>query len=397
MEISEEDWSLFDTLRTDPAEEEGVQQPVVRSKSDLCMEKKLKVLNKQQIICRHCNSTNITHCTVKGYNVCEDCGIINEYFLDKAPEWTTYESSDESNGRCGCATNSFLPKSSLGTSINGKGFSRIEVLHRWGNMPYKERSLFDVLKTIEHNCRRHNIKKSIIDNAKILYKNINNTKHQTGNNKGKNIIIRGVNRKSLIAACVFYGAKLQGEPRSPKEIGEVFGLTLTNVTSGCRKFLDLMEKNILTYNIQTSQSSDFIERFNNKLKIQKTYINIAKRISVNINKLDIASNHQPRSVAAASILLTSHIHQLGIPKKNISKEFNISEVTITKAFKEIQTHEKMIINDEITTKVYNILHNITDDAFKNIYQSHKLINGILVEQEQSTGDEFLSPTELYGT
>ena len=271
----EEDWALFDQLEQLEKEPEPTQpQSGTKSQSDITMEKNLKVLNKKAATCRACGSSTISHCQVKGYNVCEDCGVINAYFLDKAPEWTTYESSEVSNGRCGCATNYFLPKSSLGTSIKGKGFSRIEVLHRWGNMPYKERSLFEVLKTIEHNCRKHGIKKSIIDNAKILYKNISDTKHQTGANKGKSIIIRGVNRKSLIAACVFYGAKLQGEPRSPKEIGEVFDLTLTNVTSGCRKFLDLMEKNILTYDIQTSQSSDFIDRFNTKLKIQQTYISI---------------------------------------------------------------------------------------------------------------------------
>jgi hypothetical protein len=204
----------------------GVSQPgniQPGSPEDLSeMMKNLKILSKTPIICSACQSRNITHCALRGYNVCEDCGVINEYFLDKTPEWTTYESSEENNGRCGCATNFFLPKSSLGTSIKGKGFSRIEVLHRWGNMPYKERSLFGVLQDIEYRCRKNNIKKSIIDNAKILYKNINDTKHQTGDNKGKSHIFRGVNRKSLIAACVFYGAKLQGEPRSPKEIGDIF-------------------------------------------------------------------------------------------------------------------------------------------------------------------------------
>lgn len=429
--MTEDDWDLFDTLETDQHEIQNESCDAMDDKTPTrCfpndddvdndgndgndgndddgndgtsinlpeMMNNLKLSPKTNtILCSACQSKNITHCALRGYNVCEDCGVINQYFLDKTPEWTTYESSDENNGRCGCATNKFLPTSSLGTSIRGNGFSRIEVLHRWGNMPYKERSLFGVLQDIEYRCRKNNIKKSIIDNAKILYKNINETKHQSGDNKGKSHIFRGVNRKSLIAACVFYGAKIQGEPRSPKEIGDIFDLTLTNVTSGCRKFLDLMEKNILTYNMQTSQSSDFIERFNSKLKIQKTYIDIAKRISENINKLDIASNHQPRSVAAAAILLTSNLHQLAIPKKDISKEFTISEVTITKAFKEIREYEKMIINDDITVKVYNKLHNITDDAFKDIYQSHKLVNGILIEQVQSTGDVFLSPSEKYGT
>ena len=62
----------------------------------------------------------------------------------------------------------------------------------------------------------------VIENAKILFKHINDSKHLEGDNEGKNIIIRGLNRQCLIAACVFNGATLQNIPLSPKEIGEIF-------------------------------------------------------------------------------------------------------------------------------------------------------------------------------
>ena len=92
--------------------------------------------------------------------------------------------------------------------------------------------------------------------------------------------------------------------------------------------------------IQSSQSIDFIIRFGNRLNIKKKYITIATRISDNINKLDIASDHQPPSVAAGSILLMANIHKLNLSKRTISKKFDISEVTITKTFKKIYKYQK---------------------------------------------------------
>ena len=54
----------------------------------------------------------------------------------------------EGSMRCGAATNFFLPKSSLGTTISGKK-SVLKMLQNWNQMPYKERSLSEVLQHLE--------------------------------------------------------------------------------------------------------------------------------------------------------------------------------------------------------------------------------------------------------
>ena len=45
----------------------------------------------------------------------------------------------------------------------------------------------------------------------------------------------------MIAACVFYACKMQGEPRSPKEIADIYDLEIKHVNRGCRKFLDYID------------------------------------------------------------------------------------------------------------------------------------------------------------
>ena len=78
-----------------------------------------------------------------------------------------------------------------------------------------------------------------------------------------------------------------------------------------------MNINILMYKIRCSQSTDFIERYFKKIKIKKEFIECATKISTNIHKLDIASTHQPPSVAAGSILLMANLYELNILGSNV--------------------------------------------------------------------------------
>ena len=147
--------------------------------------------------CPDCGDRNIIDDQMRGKCVCGNCGReIMEYF-DSSIEMSNWDEKNDSD-RCAQQTNFFLPQASLGTSIGG-GNSKLKRLHIWSQMPYEERSLYDVLQEIETKCRKENIPKSVIDNARNLYKKFTEQK----NKNGKKIIIRGDNRKSLIAACVF--------------------------------------------------------------------------------------------------------------------------------------------------------------------------------------------------
>ena len=300
-------------------------------------------IKKKKIVCKSCNSDKLVIDNTKGYTVCEDCGVIHKEILDENPEFS------EDNGgssRYGCPTNFYFPKSSLGSSIKTKGFSHISNLQKQGQMPYKEKSLMGVLSKIQTKCKKYNITVPVIDNAKNLYKKINDCKHTKGQRKGKNRIMRCINRRSMIAACVFYACKLQGEPRSPKEIADIYDLEIKHVNRGCRKFLDYID--IEHCKFKSSKSSDFIERFAGKLNIDENYIKIAKDVSENINKLDLASTHEPPSVAAGCILLVANIYHLDLSKKQISDVFKISDVTISKTYRRINPYYQIILYNKIT-------------------------------------------------
>ena len=234
--------------------------------------------------------------------------------------------------------------------------------------------------------------------TKILYKNISELKHTDGPNKGKNIIIRGFNRSGLIAACAFYGAKLQSVPRSTKEIANIFGLKVTQVTKGCRKFLELHEYKNGSYSLSSSHAQDFIERNGYKLKLLKQHIDLAVKIAENLTKLGVASDHQPTSLAAGSILLVVDINKLPITKKQISDVFEISEVTITKTFKKINPMKNILMDDKFSELVLNKINSkISQGLVKNNDIQNKKIIVNESSQDKNTNNlasVFVMPDDI---
>lgn len=70
-----------------------------------------------------------------------------------------------------------------------------------------------------------------------------------------------INRRSSIAACLFYACNLQNEMRSPKEIADIYDLDIKHVNRGCRKLCDIIDNNFLFNQIKSSHPINFIERF----------------------------------------------------------------------------------------------------------------------------------------
>lgn len=338
--------------------------------------------------CVSCNGENLVTDDIQGCDVCMDCGVINTLYLNKNPTFNKDGNDNKMNASYGCPTNYFFPKSALGTKIKCKGYNRISALQRQGQMPYKEKSLMEELFKIQDKCKQYNITQSIIDTAKILYKKVNDSKHTKGTRKGKSRIMRCINRKSMIAACVFYACKLQGEPRSPKEIADIYSLEIKHVNKGYRKFMDYIDINELQQHNTSSKSTDFIKRFASKLEMDERYIIIATEISTNINKLDLASTHEPPSVAAGCLLLVVNMYNLNINKKQISDVFGISDVTISKTYRRIAPFHKIITNNEITDMILEkkqnqpkIKSNITKE---NLILLKKPDNNIDTETETET-------------
>jgi|TARA_B110000211_G_scaffold232710_1_gene297070 transcription initiation factor TFIIB len=292
----------------------------------------------------NCNSKILT---LIDYNyICLKCNTVQDKFIDNQAEWRYYGSEDSKRSdptRCGMPTNDLLPELSLGSVIgtdyikSSYEMYKIRKYQQWNSTSYKERTLCNIIDNITLNASNSGISQSIIDDAKVFYKKVSEKK-----------ISRGSNRNGLIASSIYMSCKANKVPRSAKEIAKVFNINITTMTKGCKKFHDIMKTNMLC-----SNPEDFIMRFCYNLNIEDKYIDLCINIINKADEYSIVSENAPPSIAAGTIFLVSNLCKLGILKKDISKNCDISEVTINKCYKNLDKYKKHLIKKEDLDK-YNI-------------------------------------------
>ena len=342
-------------------------------------------------ICDECGSNNINTDQNEGVIRCDECGLKLYDLLDRNPDWNSVNSTCDNVSRCGAPTSFFFPQSSLGTKLTNGKFTRISILERWGQMPYKERSRYEVLKYIDTMCKAVTIPQPIIDNTKNIFNELSlKTHHNEEEGVDKNIIIRGFNRRGIIAACLLNGSNLQGKPMTPKEVGKVFGITEKQVTKGNRKLRDMLMDDTIISNIKSSQSDEYIDRkeYINMLKFDKFQLELAKKIAKNVKRLDIATDHQPASLAAGSVMLMANILNLNLSKKKISETFDISQVTIIKTYRKIFPYRKLLISNEGTEKVLKLAkHSLINTEDSEDYSLSVKSNEYEVSDDEDSDDD----------
>lgn len=352
---------------------------------------KIEVIKKKKIFCDACNNDNIIEATAQGILVCRDCGQVIANLMDSGAEWSQFNDDVKKDlNRCSHPISQLLPQSSAATTIAGGYSSRIKTLHGWSAMPYKERSLNEVFKIIQQKCHEGKILKCIEDDAKIMYKNINECKHPSGKNKGKAIIIRGKNRMSVIAGCILNACKKKDKTRSPKEIAELFGLKYTEITKGCKIFQKLAKLKKIELNLHFTKPEHFITRFCEELKIKSDYTQQAIQIANNVQKLQLASVHTPLSLATGAIYLMIQLNNLAILKKTIAEKFNVSQVTIAKAFKKLEPFINILTNDKICDKLC-----IEIKKYQDIIEITPILKPKFIRFNIDTSSLKISKTDLY--
>jgi len=306
--------------------------------------------DKSSELCITCKS--IDTIISNGQMICKNCGNINYEIIDTNPEWRYYGNDDSKFSdptRVGLPTNDLLPESSLGSTISfryGESYEmkKIRNYHLWNAMPYKERSLYNVFDNIQIRAINNGIPLCIIEEAKNLYKQISDVR-----------IHRGSNRNGIIASCIYKACRLQGSPRSAKEIADMFKLNISHMTKGCKKFDEIINMNVCNNSTMTNnvtKSSDFVQRFCSKLNIGTNVCQICSHVCEKAEEFNLVSKCIPPSIAAGSIFLVCSLLKINITKKEISLTCQISEVTISKCYKNLYSYHEHVLPTNILEKLY---------------------------------------------
>tara|TARA_B100000131_G_scaffold289423_1_gene301434 strand:- start:1224 stop:2207 length:984 start_codon:yes stop_codon:yes gene_type:complete len=278
----------------------------------------------------------------EGVIICKKCGSMINNIMD-TPEWKfngTGDSKGKDTTRCGMPMNPLLPSSSVGSTIaNTRTFddkmNRVKKYQSWNAMPYRERSLYKVFMDIEQKCSKNNLSKIISDTAKSLYAIIAETK-----------ISRGSNRKGIIAACVYNACKECNVARSHSELADMFDIDVKVMTKGCKNFTEIIRRSSVNkqryQDTKSVSMDDFIVRFSHNLKLSEKDIQFIQKISRLCEQLKIDNVNTPQSMAAGCIYLYIKHNNLEITKSDISKVSIISEVTINKCYKKLESSPGII-------------------------------------------------------
>lgn len=296
--------------------------------------------------CSSCGSIDLV--VNEGMLCCMSCGIVDSKHILETAEWRYYGAADSKSSnpiRCGMLVNEFLPKSSLGSVIghsrigskNWHAYNRIRKYHQWNAMPYRERSLYNSFTQLQDRAKKAGIPHAIIEEAKKYYKKLSETK-----------ISRGTNRNALIASCIYISCKKNKVPRSAKEIAEIYGIKRSEMTKGCKSFLEIMSigKNTLNYKVKATNALDFIERYCSNLEMGEINTKLCYNITKRAIDSAIVDDNTPPSIAAGCIFLVSHLCKLDINKNDVSDACNVSEVTISKCYKKLYKYRHYLFPKE---------------------------------------------------
>lgn len=335
----------------------------------------------------------------EGFLICSNtlCGRIYKDVLDECAEWKYYnnENNLQDPTRCGMPINPLLQESSYGCTFICKNntsyeMRKIKQYTQWQSMPYPEKTRYDEFERIKNMANIGKIPKCIIDNALIYHKKIS---EKMSEYKAKNR--HTLKKDGIIAASIYISGRINNYPRTPKEIAAIFKLDKTSAIRGCKKaisFLNEMEididdeKHSVLY--QTKPLS-FIERYCSNLNMSKSLTLWCKEIAIKIENNNLIEDNNPNSVAVGIIYFVSNYCNLNISKLNVSKISDISEVTINKCSKKLESMidkfhpciiycEKLNVSKEISQLCKNILSQINKENIFNEFTKDIVSSGILL-------------------
>jgi len=303
--------------------------------------------------CDNCNSYLVI--SDEGFLACSNiqCGIIYRDILEQGAEWRFY-GADNNNPddptRCGMPINPLLKESSFGCKVmcnNGSSYEmrKIRRYTEWQSMPYKEKSQYDEFQQITILAQNSGIPKLIIDDAMRYHKKISEAK-----------TYRGLNRHGIIAAAIYIACRKNNYPRTPKEIATMFYLDNTSATKGCKNAIAIINEmeidmeNIDKTSLCSTTPLSFIERYCSRLNINAELTTLCKFIATKIQKNNLIPENTPPSIAAGIVYFVAQTFNLNVTKRQVNTISEISEVTINKCFKKLDTIKNELIPKKLLDK-----------------------------------------------
>jgi transcription initiation factor TFIIB len=285
-----------------------------------------------------------------GSLICGKCGsILKNRMISQDAEWRNLKSNNQYSSdpvRCSIV-NPLLPVSSLSTRIvtNGKENSHLARRNRWQSMPHSERSIYEVFQEYDKKGREHGVSKCILTLAKQLYAKVyqKNTKLLLEGKKREGL--RGGKRKGLIAAGLKFACKLNGTPFSQTKIAEILGYNKSDVTRGCKIFLNLIRNDteLISSVSDLITGHHFIRHFGALLRVEYHVVKHSIEIYNTIKDMRLLSGPTAPSIASGCLYIVLNNLYSDVRESTIADSCGISKVTVSNVYKELTPYKTQLL------------------------------------------------------
>lgn len=280
-----------------------------------------------------------------GLILCCKCGVVLErYNISFENEVGMYGGGEDgvsSNnaGRCSGVIDPIMGKSNYSTGISGKG--RMQTLCKWSMFDYEETVMMSIKKLFTEAVRELKLPDMLIRQATLCYKSAYNIKID-----GKKMIVRGKNKRAVIACCLHFALKNVNIMVPLTDILNYFKVDNTTFAKNC-KFLQENLKNAIIKE-ESLDTCEYIHRLCAKLNIPYKIQNICKMILKACIELSIFPETQSLTVCCASIHFATN--ELGdqVNLDYLTANGRVSKDTILKT--------SVVITDN-KIKIFNFIKN----------------------------------------
>jgi transcription initiation factor TFIIIB Brf1 subunit/transcription initiation factor TFIIB len=302
-------------------------------------------------VCSHCG-TEQDDMETEDFVICRKCGEVKERHIDTGAEYRFFGSDDRGSCdpcRVGAPTDSRFPTSTLGTMIlshaqggnssNRIAMARVRRYHTWNLLPYKERSLLQVYEQIAIMATNNGFDQRTMDYTKDLYVKL--VEHCDR---------RGMSRTSVVASCLYSALKKVDQPRKPKEIADMFHLSIAQFTKSLKYFQEMLcmanQRGLISSTAApaaypSTRASNYISKPLSRLPISRRKFLVLEEVAISlanhIECIDLCPENMPPSLAAGVVAIV--IQKAGIvdiPMERIAVVCGVSEGTLQKCMKKLE-------------------------------------------------------------
>ena len=293
----------------------------------------LNIVNKpvyEKVNCYNCPCGGTKLYSSCGLPVCNDCGLVDDNYIDDSPEWTNGVSEDgtvSDQSRCGMPQDLGLFSEAWGTGTvisTGRGSTyaqrKMARINFHGSMNHRDRALFHAYKHIETAAKDVlTLPESVVRDAKIMYRKFNGE-----------ILTRGAVRTGIKANCVFWACKVNNVPRTTKEVADAFNIPTKDLSRTSETF-----KQFLVGKTETPTSPDItkpqhvINRMINEFELddKRKWRMKCIRCAESLENCIPLMGKTPNSIAAVVIYNVLKDH---VSKHDIVNKCGISMPTLNK-------------------------------------------------------------------